>query len=100
MVELTVSLDFFLDFITHALEHCNNKCRYKMHATPSIGNVKHNNVVGSPNVSYNKITEKLDIPVRKVANTMLGRSDTGENVLRLLHITQIYIHVISSQKVK
>jgi hypothetical protein len=31
---------------------------------------------------------------------MLGRSDTGENVLRLLQITQIYIQLISSQKVE
>jgi hypothetical protein len=51
-------------------------------------------------MSDNKITEKLGIPVRKVADTMLRRSDTGENVLRLLQIIQIYIHVVSSQKVK
>lgn len=57
-------------------------------------------MVGTPNVSHNKITEKQGIPVRKVADTMLRRSDTGGNVLRLLQITQIYIHLISSQKVK
>jgi hypothetical protein len=62
-----VPLDFFLDFITHALEHCNNKCGYKMQAIPS----KHNNVVGIPNVSHSKITEKQGIPVGKVADTML-----------------------------
>jgi hypothetical protein len=95
-----VPLDFFLGFITHALEHYNNKCGYKMQAIPSIGKGKHNNVVGTPNVSHNKITEKQVIPVRKVADTMLRRSDTGENVLRLLQIIQIYIHLISSQKVK
>ena len=31
--------------------------------------------------------------LRKVAVTMLGMSDTGENVLKLRHITQIYIHL-------
>jgi hypothetical protein len=57
-------------------------------------------VVGIPNVSHSKITEKQGIPVGKVADTMLWRSDTGENMLRLLQITQIYIHLISSQKIK
>jgi hypothetical protein len=57
-------------------------------------------VVGTPNVSHNKITEKWGIPVRKVADKMLGRSDTRENVQRLLQITQIFVHIISSQKVK
>lgn len=87
-------LDFFLDFITHALEHYNNKCGYKMQAIPSIRKGKHNNVVGTPNVSHNKITEKQGIPVRRVADTMLRSSDTGENVLRLLQITQIHIYIL------
>jgi hypothetical protein len=43
-------------------------------------------VFGTSNVSHNKITEKQVIPVRKAADTMLRRSDTGE--------------IISSQKVK
>lgn len=71
-----------------------------MQATPSIRKGKRNNVFGSLNVSHNKIAEKWGIPLRKVADTMLGRSDTGEHVLRLLQITHIYIHVLSSQNVK
>jgi len=58
------------------------------------------NLVGTPNNSHNKITEKQGIPLRKVADTILGRSDTGENVLKLLQITQIYVHLISYQKKK
>jgi hypothetical protein len=70
-----------------------------MQAISCIGKGKHNNVVGIPNVPHNKITKKGDIPFRKVADTMVGRSDTGGTVQRLLQITQIYIHIISSQKV-
>jgi hypothetical protein len=40
--DLTVPLDFFLDLITHGLEHCHNQCGYKMQAIPSIGKGKHN----------------------------------------------------------
>jgi hypothetical protein len=41
------------------------------------------------NVPHNKITEKLGIPTREVTYITLGVSDSGENVLRLLQITQI-----------
>jgi hypothetical protein len=59
-----------------------------MQATLSIWKAEHN-VDGSPDVSHNKITEKLGIPVRKFTDTMLRKSDTGENMLRPLQITQI-----------
>jgi hypothetical protein len=42
-----------------------------------------------PNVPCAKAAKELGIPVRKVTDKMLGWSDTGENVLRLLQITQI-----------
>ena len=60
-----------------------------MQATPNIGKAEHNNVDGSPNVSHIKIAKKLGIPVRNVTGTMLGTSDAGENVVRLLQVTQI-----------
>jgi hypothetical protein len=36
-----------------------------------------------------KIAEELGIALRKVTGRMFGWSDTGENVLTLLQITQI-----------
>jgi hypothetical protein len=50
-------------------------------------------VDGAPNVPHTKIAEELDIPVRKVTNKMLGWSDTGDNMLRLLKITQIQLSI-------
>jgi hypothetical protein len=45
-------------------------------------------VDGIPNAPCMKIAEELDVALRRVTGRMFG-SDTGENVLRLLQITQI-----------
>jgi hypothetical protein len=60
-----------------------------MQATHNIRKGKYNTMLGFPNVSPNKFTEKLGIPVRKVADIMIQLSDSGGNVSRLLQITQM-----------
>jgi hypothetical protein len=46
-------------------------------------------VDGIPNAPCMKIAEELGISVRKVTGRMFECSDTGENVLKLLQMTQI-----------
>jgi hypothetical protein len=46
-------------------------------------------VDGIPNALCMKIAEELGIALKKVTGRMFGWSDTGENMLRLLQITQI-----------
>jgi hypothetical protein len=56
-------------------------------------------VDGVPYVPHTKVTDELCIPIGKVTDKMLRWSDTGECVLRLLHITQIqHLYLISSRK--
>jgi hypothetical protein len=44
---------------------------------------------GIANVPCFQTAGELGIPLRKVADKMLGMSDTGESVLRLQQVTQI-----------
>jgi hypothetical protein len=73
-----------------------------MQATLNIWNANTINEVDSVlNVPRTKIAEALGIPVRNITDKMLGLSDTSENVLRLLQITQIqHTYVVSSEKYK
>jgi hypothetical protein len=88
-VELTLSLDLFVDFITHVLEHGDITNGHKTQLLVSEQLNVINKVGGISNVPCNKISEKLGTPVRKVTDILLGQTETGENVLRLLQITQI-----------
>ena len=55
---------------------------------------------GVQNVPCIPTAEKQGIPVRKVHDKIFGESDTGENVLKLLHATQMkHTCVTSCQKV-
>jgi hypothetical protein len=58
-----------------------------------------NKVNGVPNIPRIRTAEEVAIPVRKVTDKLPGQSDTNENVLRLLKITQIqHTYVISFQE--
>jgi hypothetical protein len=55
-------------------------------------------VDGVLSVPRTKITEEQRIPLRMIAGDMLGQTDAGENVLRLLKITKIqHTYAVSSQ---
>jgi hypothetical protein len=58
-------------------------------------------VAGVVNVPQNKTANELGILVSTFSDKILGLSDIGKNVLRLLQITQIqHTCAISSQKLK
>jgi len=86
-VELIIR--FFIDFVKHVIHHGNTKNRHKTQVTVSIWEADHNKVNGIPNIPQSMVTKELSIPLRKVTDKMLGSSDAGDNVLRLLQITQI-----------
>lgn len=51
-------------------------------------------------VPHTKIAEER-ISLRKITDDILGQTDTGENVLRLLKITKIqHTYIVSSQTIK
>ena len=79
-----------VDFIQHLLECGGIKNWHITQATPNVWKAEHNKVVdGIPNAPCIKTAEELGIAMRKVTGRMFWWSDTGENVLRLLQITQI-----------
>jgi hypothetical protein len=70
-VKLTLSLNFFVDFIMH-LEYGQVKNGHKKPATLNILKTEHNKESGwCLNDPRTKITEEVDVPVRKVIDRML-----------------------------
>jgi len=93
-IELTLPLHFFYwVYKAPPWTWLQQKQAYKQ-ATLNIWKVEHiKKWDGAANIPHIKRPEELDIPVGEVTDTMLGWSDTEENVLRLLQITQIQLSI-------
>lgn len=103
--ELNASVNWFQNWINFAIKFfhwvyktppwtwLHQKQAYKQATLNSLKAEPINKWDGAANVPHTKRAEELDIPVRGVTDKVLGWSDTEENVLRLLKITQIQLSV-------